>query len=67
MHNINYHMHVKFHGFFKPGARGPVAHMRLRPTRTWFLEIVSSVNVGVCVCICVRPEDIKNKLCERHA
>ena len=32
---------------FKPGCVG------LRPTRAWFLEIVSSVNIGVCVCVCV--------------
>ena len=32
--------------FIKPGA----GH---RPAHAWFLEIVSSANVGVCVC--VRP------------
>ena len=26
-----------------------------RPAYTWFLEIVSSVNIGICVCVCVHP------------
>ena len=27
----------------------------LRPARAWFLEIVSSANIGVCVCVCPHP------------
>ena len=39
-----------------------------RPACTWFLEIVSSTNVGVCACVCVSsPEAINNKSRERHA
>ena len=35
--------------------------------RAWFLEIVSSANVGVCVCVSA-PEAINNnKSRERHA
>ena len=33
---------------FKPGTRGPVAHAR-------FLEIISTVNIGVCVFLPPRP------------
>ena len=32
----------------------------------WFLEIVLSTNVGVCVCASA-PKAINNKSCERHA
>ena len=30
----------------------------LWPARAWFLEIVSSVNVGVCVCVCPPPRPL---------
>ena len=44
------------------------ARTGLRPARAWFLEIVSSTNVGVRVCVCVSaPEAINNKSRERHA
>ena len=42
---------------FKPGARGPQAR---------FLEIISSANVGVCVCVSA-PKAINNKPHKRHA
>ena len=41
--------------------------MNCGPVHTWFLEIVSSVNI-LCVCVCVSaPEGINNKSRETHA
>ena len=55
------------YSYFLNQAHGPVARTCLRgPACTWFFEIISSRNVGVCVCVST-PEDINNKSRERHA
>ena len=36
------------------------AHTGLQPARSWFLKIALSVNVSMCVCMCVRPKVINN-------
>ena len=39
------------------------------PVRSWFLEIVSSINVDLCVCLCVRVHmnvSVNYKSHERH-
>ena len=51
---------VFYHTVFKPDVGGR------RPTRAWLLEIISSANIGVCVCASA-PEGINKKSQERQA
>ena len=41
-------------------------HLGLQPVHTWFLEIVLSMNVDVCVCVSAL-ESLNNKSNESHA